>query len=159
MKYIFLTVFVACLFVIGAQAQTTTPATTPTTPGNVSRVTYYRILPGKNNEVTTFIRTHNVPIFEEQKKQGLIISYGYFNKPVLEGPDDWNLGLVITYKNYADAIDFNAERTAKLDAIAIAHYGSADARTKANDQINALRPVASSMLVRGITYNPMPAAK
>ena len=155
MKKTITTLFFACLFAIGAQAQTasTTPATTP---GNVSRVTYYDVLPGKNNEYTTFLRTHNKPILDEQVKQGLIVSYGFFTKPSTDGPGDWDMGLVVTYKNYADAIDFNAERGAKFNAIGLAHYGSNEARTKANDSVNAMRTVVSSHLVRGLTLNPMP---
>lgn len=153
MKRILLSVIFACIFAIGAQAQTTPPATTP---GQVSRVTYFDVLPGKTAEYTEFLRKNSVPLFEEQKKQGTIVSYGYFTKPTTDGPGDWDLGLVVTFKNYADAIDFNAERNAKNDAISLAHYGTADARTKANDSLNAMRTVVSSTLVRGVTFNPMP---
>ncbi len=53
MRNIVLTLLFTCLFVIGAQALTTTPTPTPaTTPGNVSRVTYFDVLPGKGNEYT-----------------------------------------------------------------------------------------------------------
>jgi hypothetical protein len=119
-------------------------------------VTYFDVLPGKTSEFTTFLRTHSVPIFEEQKKQGLIVNYGYFTKPGTEGPGDWDLGVVITYRSYADAVDFDAERSAKFDAIGLAHYGTAEARTKANDSLNGMRTVTSSMLVRAVTFNPMP---
>lgn len=156
MKLATLSIVFMCVFAIGIQGQTPAPTPPVSTPGNVSRVTYFDVLPGKNNEFTTFLRTHTIPIMEEQKKQGLILSYGYFTKPVTEGPGDWDLGVVITYRNYADAIDFNADRNAKFDAIGLAHYGSADARTKANDSLNAMRTVTSSMLVRGLTFNPMP---
>lgn len=156
MKLATLSIVLMCVFAIGIQAQTAAPTPPVSTPGNVSRVTYFDVLPGKNNEFTTFLRTHTIPILEEQKKQGLIISYGYFTKPNTDGPGDWDLGFVVTYRNYADAIDFNADRNAKLDAIGLAHYGSADARTKANDSLNAMRTVTSSMLVRGLTFNPMP---
>ena len=155
MRTIVLFVLFVCAFAIGALGQTAAPTPAATTTGNVSRVIYYNVLPGKTPELTTFIRTHTMPIYEEQKKQKLIISYSFFNKPYSEGPSDWNLGVVITYASYADALDFNADRAAKLDAIGIAHYGSADARTKANDSLNALRTVTSSVLVRGITFNPM----
>jgi hypothetical protein len=155
MKKTITTFFFVSIFAIGAHAQT---ASTPpaTTPGNVSRVTYFDILPGKNNEYTTFLRTHNKPILDEQIKQGLIVSYGFFTKPTTDGPGDWDMGLVVTYKNYADAIDFNADRGAKFNAIGLAHYGSDEARTKANDSVNAMRTVVSSYLVRGMTLNPMP---
>ena len=156
MKKTFLTLLFASIFAIGAQAQTAAPTPPATTPGSVSRVTYFDVLPGKTNEYTTFLRTNQIPLLEEQKKQGLIVSYGFFTKPVTEGPGDWDLGLVVTYKNFADAIDFNAERSAKFDAISLKHYGTAEARTKANDSTNAMRTVTSSMLVRGLTFNPMP---
>ena len=153
MRRVYISLFFVCLFAIGAHAQTTPPATTP---GAVTRVTYFDVLPGQNDAVTAFIRTNQMPILEEQKKQGLILSYGFFGKPTTEGPGDWDLGLVVTWANYADAIDFNADRNAKFDAISLKHFGTADARTKANDSQNAMRTVTSSYLVRGLTYNPMP---
>ena len=156
MKRIYLSISCLFLFAIAASAQTPSPTPPATTPGNVTRVTYFDVLPGKTNEFTTFIRTHSVPIMEEQKKQGLILNYGYFTKPTTDGPGDWDLGLLVTYKNYADAVDFSAERSAKFDAIGLAHYGTADARTKANDSTIAMRTVVSSELVRAVTFNPMP---
>ncbi len=156
MKKTFLSLLFVCVFAIGAMSQTPTATPPATTPGNVSRVTYFDVLPGKTNEFTTFLRTNTLPILEEQKKQGLILSYGYFTKPSTDGPGDWDLGVVVTYKNYADAIDFNAERGAKFDAITLKHYGTAEARTKANDSTNGMRTVVRSYLVRGLTLNPMP---
>lgn len=153
MKKVYLGILFACVFAIGVQAQTTPPATTA---GNVSRIVYFDVLPGKNNEFTTFLRTNNKPMLDEQVKQGLIVSYGFFTKPTTDGPGDWDMGLVITYKNYAEAIDFNAERGAKFNAISLKHYGTAEARTKANDSQDSMRTVVSSYLVRGLTLNPMP---
>lgn len=119
MKQVALSILSVLLFAMGSMAQTPTATPAPTTPGNVSRVTYFDVLPGKTTEYTTFLRTNQVPILEEQKKQGLIISYGFFTKPMTEGPGDWDLGLVVTYRNYADAIDANPERAAKFDAIGL----------------------------------------
>ncbi|MDI1240997.1 MAG: hypothetical protein PSX80_03630 [bacterium] len=156
MKKICLSIFFACMFAIGAQAQTPTATPPATTPGNVSRITYFDILPGKGDDNMRHIRMNQMPILEEQKKQGLIVSYGFFTKTSTEGPGDWDLGLVITYKNYAETLDPNAERAAKFDAIGLKHYGSAEARTKANDAASAMRTVVRGYLVRGVTFNPMP---
>jgi hypothetical protein len=156
MKRVYLSILFVCIFAIGAYAQTPTATPPATTPGNVSRITYFDVLPGKTNEYTTFLRTNQIPMLEEQKKQGLIVSYGFFTKPTTEGPGDWDLGLVVTFKNYADMIDFSADRNAKFDAISLAHYGTADARTKANDSTIAMRTVTQTVLVRGLTFNPMP---
>lgn len=89
-------------------------------------------------------------------RSGKAFDLGFFTKPTTAAPGDWDLGLVVTYANYADAIDCNADRNAKFDAISLGHYGSVDARQKANDSQNELRTVTSSMLVRGVTFNLMP---
>lgn len=83
-------------------------------------------------------------------------SRGCFTKPTTEGLGDWDLGLLVTYNNYADAVDFNADRNAKFDAIAVKHYGSTAARDKANDSTIAMRTIAQTVLIRGVTFNPMP---
>jgi len=94
MNRVYLGVFLLCLFAIGSHAQSPTATPPATTPGNVSRVTYFDILPGKGNEYTIHLRTNQVPILEEQKKQGLIVSYGFFTKTSTEGPGNGDLGLV-----------------------------------------------------------------
>ncbi len=153
MRRVCISIFFVCLFAVGAMAQTTPPATTT---GAVTRVTYFDVLPGKTTDFVNFIRANAMPLMEEQKKQGLILSYGYFTKPTTEGPGDWDLGLLVTYANYADAVDFSADRNAKFDAISLKHYGTADARTKANDSTIAMRTITQTMLVRALTFNPMP---
>ena len=156
MKKTFLTVLFACVFAIGVHAQTATPTPDPpTTAGNVWRVTYFDIMPGKGNDYMTFLRTHSKPILDEQKKQGLILDYKYFSQPVTDGPGDWDVAVIIVYRNYAEAIDSNTERGAKFNAISLAHYGTAEARTKAGDLQNELRTVVSSKLAREEILNPM----
>jgi hypothetical protein len=155
MKKVLLTVLVACLLTSQAMAQTTTPPPPATTAGNVWRVTYLDVLPGKTTEYMTFLRTHIKPMLDEQKKQGLILDYKFFSQPITDGPGDWDVVQVTVYRNYADAIDSNPERSAKFDAISIGHYGSVEERTKAGDLQSGLRTVVSSRLVREQTLNPM----
>jgi hypothetical protein len=157
MKRTFMLTMLMCLSAIGALAQTPTPPTGPaTTAGQVCRVTHSRTKPGKGADFTRFRREHTRPILEEQKKQGLILSYTYYTKPVNEGPNDWDLAVVTCFKNYADAIDFNAERGEKFNQIGLKHYGSDDARTKANNSLNDVRDVISSILIREQILNPIP---
>jgi hypothetical protein len=155
MRESFLTLLFACLFAIGVQAQTATPPDPATTAGNVWRVTYFDVKPGKGNDYMTFLRKNSMPILAEQKKQGLIVDYKYFSKPTTDGPGDWDAAVLVVYRNYADAVDANAERSAKFNAISLAHYGSAEARTKAGDLQNELRTIVRSELVREETVNPM----
>lgn len=157
MKRLFMMTMLMCFCGIGALAQTPTATPGPaTTAGQVCRVTHTRTKPGKGADFTRFRREHNKLILDEQKKQGLIVSYTYYTKPVLEGPDDWDLALVVCFKNYADAIDFNAERGEKFNQIGLKHYGSDEARTKANNSLNDLRDVVSSILIREQILNPIP---
>ncbi len=148
LKKTFLTVLFACLFAIGAMAQTTTPPPPPTLPGTVVRINFIDIKPGKGNDFSAFVGAHQIPIWEEQKKQGLLLDYKFFSQPTNDGPSDWDVAIVFVYKNYADALDSSPERNAKFDAISIGHYGSVEARTKANDQYNEIRTVISSQLMR-----------
>ena len=134
---------------IGVTAQTSSPTPVPSaTVGPVCRVIFFGTKPGKNAEFTRFRREHLKPILEEQKKQGLILSYAFYTKPVSSGPEDWDIGQMVCFKNYSEAIDLNPERDAKVNEITLKHYGSAEARTKANDSQTELRVVFSSFLMR-----------
>jgi hypothetical protein len=156
MKRIYLSFIVLCLVAIAAQAQTATPTPDPpTTAGNVWRVTYFRVKPGKMQEYMRFLREHTKPIIDEQKKQGLIVDYKYFSQPSTDGPQDWDVAQLIVYRNYAEAIDSNPDRGAKFNAISLAHYGSVEARTKANESLNNLREVLASKLAREQILNPL----
>jgi hypothetical protein len=106
------------------------------------------IKPGKGAEFVKFLRENSGPIFAEQKKQGLILDFKYLSQPTFDGPNDWDIAQVVVFKNYADALDFNAERIAKINEITLKHYGTVEARTKANESLNDLRTVLSSQLGR-----------
>ena len=64
MKRIYLITMLFCLFAIGAQAQTTAPASSP---GQVMRIIYYDIKPGKGAEYMKYRREHAKPILDEMK--------------------------------------------------------------------------------------------
>lgn len=158
MKRFSLITMLLCLCAIGAQAQNPTPTPTPdppTTAGPVWRITYFKIKPGKGMEYLRFLREHTKPILDEQKKQGLILDYKYFNQPTSDSPNDWDVAQLLVFRNYAEALDFNAERGAKFNEITLKHYGTAEARTKANDGLRDLRDVLSSHLAREQILNPI----
>ncbi len=156
MKRFYLITMLLCLCAIGAQAQTPTPTPDPpTTAGQVWRVTYFKIKPGKGMEYFKFLREHTKPILDEQKKQGLILDYKYFSQPTNDGPNDWDVAQLLMFRNYAEALDFNEERSKKFNEIGLKHYGTAEARTKATDSLRDLRDVLSSHLVREQILNPI----
>lgn len=149
MKAKILVIALICIASLAAQAQAQASRPGPAmTAGQVCRVIQFGTKPGKNGEFTRFRREHLKPLLEEQKKQGLILSYAFFTKPVSYGPDDWDIAQMTCFKNYAEAIDFDAERAAKFMDIALKHYGSNEAMTKANDSQFEMRVIFSSFLMR-----------
>ena len=154
MKKLYLIAMLLCLCAIGAQAQAQTQDR-PFTDGQVWRVTYFKIKPGKGMEYFKFLREHTKPILDEQKKQGLIVDYKYFSQPTNDGPTDWDVAQILMFRNYAEALDYNEERSKKFNEIGLKHYGTAEARTKANDGLRDLRDFLSTHLVREQMLNPI----
>jgi hypothetical protein len=115
--------------------------------GPVWRVTYVHIKPGQGDAFWTDVRTHLKPIWEEQKKQGLITDYKLFTNPVTNAPNDWNVGVAILYSNWAalDQID------AKSASVAVAHYGSRDAMMEAARKRAEISDLVASHLAREVT--------
>ncbi len=86
-------------------------------------------------------------VYATAKAQGIILDYKVYLNATNDGPTDWNIATALLYKGYA-GLDGLA---AKMEAITLAHYGSADARQAANDQRVLLWDVVSSRLAREIT--------
>lgn len=123
------------------------------TLGTVSRVILLRINPGKTTDFWADVRQNTKPVLEEEKKQGIITTYSFFTKATTENRDDWNVGYVIQYANYA-ALDGLADRT---DPITLKHYGSREARTAAADKRTGYATLVSSFLLRNVDPRPMAA--
>ena len=123
------------------------PNTTPTT---VSRVTLVKIKPGHAEPFWADIRRNLKPIYDEQKKQGLLANYSFSTKTTAESPDDWNVAVILTYANWATLDTFGA----RSDPITLAHYGSAANRTAAAIARVEHGSIVSSFLVRNQTVNP-----
>jgi hypothetical protein len=129
-----------------AAQMTTGPVRTTTTA--VSRVVLFKLLPGQGPAYNQDVLDHLMPVYEEEKKAGILTDYRFFSKTTTESPDDWNVGLILTYPNFA-ALD---NLTARTDPITLKHYGSADKRTAAAMARNQIRTVVSSSLTQTLSY-------
>lgn len=123
------------------------PNTTPTT---VTRVVLIRIKPGRSDQFWQDLRQHLKPIYDEEKRQGILVDYSVATKATTENADDWNVVLTLTYRNWA-ALDSLAPRT---DPITLAHYGSAANRSAAANARIENESVVASFLVRNQSVNP-----
>ena len=112
------------------------------------RVSLYRWADGMQQAVADDIRMHLVPLWEAYKAAGIILNYSTMTNATASSKDDWQFGIVLTYANYA-ALDGLG---AKTGPITLKHYGSAAARTAANDARAKLRTLVSTNLVSASSY-------
>ena len=120
-------------------------------PGPVWRVTFGKVQPGKMSEAMADIRENLKPIFEEAKKQGLIVDYKVFTNITKDGAGDWDIAQAVAFKNWA-ALDGLGS---KMDAIILKHYGTRE-RQAASDHRRELGEEVSSWLMREVTLTPPP---
>jgi len=117
------------------------------TEGGVTRVTLVQILPGHFNAFMEDLKTNIKPIWEAEKKAGLIESYGVFLNTTKANPDDWDIGFALSYKNFA-ALDGLAQKVLDLR---MSHYGDKSKEQQVIDKrVQNARTVAS-ILTRDIT--------
>ncbi len=123
------------------------PNTTATT---VTRVVLIRIKPGHTDQFWQDVRQHLKPVYDEERRQGILTDYSVATKTTTENPDDWNVALTLTYRNWA-ALDSLGPRT---DPITLAHYGNAANRTAAGNARIEHGTIVASFLVRDQNVNP-----
>ena len=73
----------------------------PSTEGPVWDVAYTRAFPGQVDQYLEQVRLLLVPVLEVDKRQGGILDYKVLRKINKHGVDDWNIEVVVIFKNYA----------------------------------------------------------
>src|SRR6267378_4701592 len=115
--------------------------------GGVTRVTLVEILPGHFNAFMDDLKTNIKPIWDAQKKAGLIESYGLFLNTTKANPDDWDIGFSLSYKNFA-ALDGLAQKVLDLRT---KQYGDKSKEQQVIDKRVQNVRVVASILTRDIT--------
>jgi hypothetical protein len=119
-------------------------------PGPVWRVVYVHLKPGQGDVFWNDIRQNLKPIYEEQKKAGLILEYKFWTNATTDSPNDWDIAIGLLYPNYA-ALD---QVAAKAATIANKHYGSHEAAVEAGKKRSESAEVVASKLAREVTVKP-----
>jgi hypothetical protein len=117
------------------------------TEGGVSRVTLVQILPGHFNAFMEDLKTNIKPIWEAEKKAGLIEDYRVFLNSTKANPDDWDVGFSLSYKNFA-ALDGLAQKVLDLR---MKQYGDKGKEQQVIDKRTQNVRVVTSVLTREIT--------
>ena len=117
------------------------------TEGPVWRVNYLNVKPGKMGASLKDLRENFSKVSAVAKAQGLILDFKVYLNATSDAPDDWDIATAILYKSWGQLDGLAVQ----MDPITLKHYGSADARTKANDARLELWTVLSSNLAREVT--------
>ena len=71
------------------------------TEGPIWRIQLIRVKPTHMDEYLTTLRQSSKPMYEEEKRQGLILDYKVFFKETKNSPEDWDICVAVEYKSYA----------------------------------------------------------
>ena len=145
-KSLFVAVFIAVLMSLvgAASSQAQSPFYNP---GPVWRVIYVHLKPGQGDAFWNDVQKNLKPIYDEQKKQGLIMEYKFWTNPVSDGPNDWDVAIGLLYANYA-ALD---QVAAKAATVAIQHYGTREAALEAGKKRSEIGEIVANKLAREVT--------
>src|SRR6266446_1594314 len=117
------------------------------TEGGVTRVTLVQILPGRFNAFMDDLKNNIKPIWDAEKKAGLIENYSIFLNTTKANPDDWDIGFTLSYKNFA-ALDGLAQKVLDLR---MKQYGDKSKEQQVIDKRVQNVRVVASILTREIT--------
>lgn len=117
------------------------------TEGGVTRVTLVQILPGHFDAFMEDLKTNIKPIWDAEKKAGLIEDYNIFLNTTKANPGDWDIGFGLSYKNFA-ALDGLSQKVLDLR---MKHYGDKGKEQKVIDKRVDNARVVTSVLTREIT--------
>jgi hypothetical protein len=115
----------------------------PYTEGSVWNLQFIRVKPGMQDDYLNGIRATTKRLFDNAKRQGLVLSYHIISAPSAT-PQDWDLLIMIEYKNYA-ALDGLREKVEPIAAQALG--GESERRTLAGRR-NEIREVVGTKLGR-----------
>jgi hypothetical protein len=115
--------------------------------GPVERVVLVHILPGHFDAFMADLKANIVPLWEAQKTAGLIQDYQMFFNSTSSGPEDWDFGYSLTYKNMA-ALDGLPD---KIYGLRMKQYGDKNAEQKVIDKRVENVRIVNSMLIRDTT--------
>ncbi len=132
---------VALAIVPAARAQV------PYSEGPVERTVLIHIIPGHSGAFYADVKKNVLPIWEAEKTAGLILDYRTFVNVTSSGPDDWDFGYSMVFKNMG-ALDGLAD---KVFDLRMKQYGDQSAEQKVLDKRVENAHVVLSNLSRDIT--------
>ena len=125
----------------------TARAQVPYKQGTVTRVVLLSTIPGHSDALFADLKKNLIPLWEAEKSASLILDYSLFINQTSSGPNDWDLGYTITYKNMA-TLDGLPDKVYELR---MKQYGSREDEQKVIENRVENAKIVSSSLLRDIT--------
>jgi hypothetical protein len=119
----------------------------PYTEGTVWSVSFIKVKPGMFDVYMRDLASQRKKLMDEAKKQGLIVSERMLSGSSM-GRDDWDLMLMVEYKNWA-AFD---GLSAKFDALALKIVGSEEKQLQTMVKRTETREILGEKTLQEITF-------
>jgi hypothetical protein len=117
------------------------------TEGPIWQVTLIRVKPTQMDAYLTTLRSSTKTLYDEMKKEGLILDYKVFFNTTKHDPQDWDMAIGVQYKNFG-ALD---GLTAKNEVIRDKILGSKQAAQQLGEKRVDMREIVSTMILREVT--------
>jgi hypothetical protein len=117
------------------------------TEGPIWQVTLIRVKPTQFDAYLTSLRANSKSIYDEMKKEGVILDYKVFLNTTKHDPQDWDIAIGVQYKNFG-ALD---GLTAKGETIRDKVLGSKQNALQIGDKRADMREIVSVMLLREVS--------
>ena len=116
------------------------------TEGPIWRIQLIRVKPTHMDEYLTSLRQSTKPMYEEEKRQGLVLDYKVFFKETKNSPEDWDICVAIQFKNYAAMDGLAAKGEAVRDKI----LGGKAPAQQLSEKRAEIREIVSSELLQEV---------
>ena len=137
--------FVLGLLTLGNQASVAQDK--PYKEGTVWTVSFIKVKPGMFDVYMRDLAVQRKKLMDEAKKQGLIVSEKMLSGSAA-GRDDWDLMLMVEYKNWA-AFDGLSE---KFDALALKVVGSEEKQVQTMIKRTEVREIVGEKTLQELTF-------
>jgi hypothetical protein len=116
------------------------------TEGPIWQVTLIRDVPTKMDAYLTTLQTSTKLLYEEMKKENVILDYKVYLNTTKHDPQDWDIAIGVEYKNFG-AMD---GLTAKGESIRDKILGSKQAAQQLGEKRVEMREIVSTMILREV---------
>ena len=127
--------------------QTSIAQDKPYKEGTVWSVSFIKVRPGMFDVYMRDLATARKKLMDEAKKQGLIVSEKMLSGSAV-GRDDWDLMLMVEYKNWA-AFDGLSD---KFDALALKVVGSEEKQVQSMVKRAEVREIVGQKTLQELTF-------